>query len=166
MFKVSRTAYVQPNTYFQYVDFVTAEQRERLKTLLVAAGDAFTLPETEQLWFFAGNVVSPSLGVFWHDGNSVVSLNFDFPEEFNFTQYYGKYYGFTQCCIDYFQTLDDYPEGRKLEGTGYIPCDCCNEKTEQELLDVITANRKAPDHFNEDKADWIDELFYALTYQP
>jgi hypothetical protein len=78
---------------------------------------------------------------------------------------YGAYYGYPECCVkDFIQRVVDYRQGkplafleRKLDGTGYIPCLICNEKSEEELLTVISSNRKCKKPFPmEDDED--DEL--------
>lgn len=63
----------------------------------------------------------------------------------------GIYYGYPRCCIDDFLvTVEDFQVRRirrlprKLTGTGYVPCPICNEKTEEELKDVINKNRVCP----------------------
>ena len=60
---------------------------------------------------------------------------------------FGLYYGYPVCCTESF--LKDVttryflkrPE-RKLQGTGFIPCESCNTKyTEEELISKINENR-------------------------
>jgi len=58
----------------------------------------------------------------------------------------GKYFGFPQCCIDYFvdkiivkQDLSVNP-GNKMYGTGYVPCPDCNKKSRVELINFINNN--------------------------
>ena len=54
----------------------------------------------------------------------------------------GKQLGYPKCCIDSFCDLAHLDEpSRKLNGTGYIPCAQCNEKSEEDLVRVIKANR-------------------------
>lgn len=66
---------------------------------------------------------------------------------------YGLYFGYPQCCINsfikhatvplWYESITLYPEGRKLSGTGYVPCPECNAKfTEKELIDNINKNRR------------------------
>lgn len=53
----------------------------------------------------------------------------------------GSYYGYPVCCIDSFLNYTKKPT-RKLQGTGYIPCENCNVKyTEKELISNINKNR-------------------------
>jgi hypothetical protein len=51
--------------------------------------------------------------------------------------------GFPKCCVAEWINEIDLPshQRRKLDGTGYIPCRKCNEKTEDELVSVINTNR-------------------------
>lgn len=72
---------------------------------------------------------------------------------------FGTFFGFPECCIKSFYTMEHIGgPGRKLTGTGYIPCLKCNEKTEEELIAVISENRvcKTPFPFEDRKA--IEEL--------
>jgi hypothetical protein len=62
----------------------------------------------------------------------------------------GKLFGYPQCCIDEFLVLDIPRPIRKFNGTGYLPCAKCNEKSEQEMLDIIAKNRTFPLPFPED----------------
>ena len=72
----------------------------------------------------------------------------------------GKQYGYPQCCIDEFLQLKHLGDGpRKLCGTGYIPCVECNKKTEQELIDVINANRTHPTPFPIETSDVVNKLW-------
>lgn len=66
----------------------------------------------------------------------------------------GKYYGFPQCCIDSFNKKLHVGKGMlKLCGTGYIPCNSCNQKSEEELLDYIANNRFALTSFPDAEYD-------------
>ena len=58
----------------------------------------------------------------------------------------GEYLGFPKCCIDEFIYVDTAPT-RKLNGTGYVPCALCNEKSEDELVSEISKNRKCEEPF-------------------
>jgi hypothetical protein len=58
----------------------------------------------------------------------------------------GIYYGYPVCCIDefiHYGETDSYEdrEKRKLCGTGYVPCEECNKKSEEELVEAINNNR-------------------------
>jgi hypothetical protein len=55
----------------------------------------------------------------------------------------GRFYGYPQCCIDEFQSLEHCGGPvRKLEGTGFIPCKQCDAlKTETALIDEINDRR-------------------------
>lgn len=56
----------------------------------------------------------------------------------------GGYFGYPKCCVDAFCRMDHMhdPEPRKLNGTGYIPCQWCNDnKTEQQMVNTINFNR-------------------------
>lgn len=66
--------------------------------------------------------------------------------------YWGKYFGFPDCCIDYFMVNAGnwdlrYSEGFPLQGTGYVPCPCCLNKSEQELINTINSKRFCPTEF-------------------
>lgn len=71
---------------------------------------------------------------------------------------FGKFFGFPECCIKSFYSMEHVGDCRKLAGTGYIPCLKCNEKTEAELIAVISKNRvcKTPFPFEDRKA--VEEL--------
>jgi hypothetical protein len=63
----------------------------------------------------------------------------------------GKLYSYPDCCIKEFLLTMAYPRlARKFDGTGYVPCIECNNKTEKELLDVIKKNRKFSKPFPKD----------------
>ena len=55
----------------------------------------------------------------------------------------GNYYGYPACCVEAFEREDHTTRPtRKLSGTGYVPCEACNDKyTEAELIANIDANR-------------------------
>ena len=67
-------------------------------------------------------------------------------------QTYGEYFGYPECCVAAFRMLEHFGKDveYKLNGTGYIPCSVCNEKSEEELLETIAKNRKCPTPFPED----------------
>lgn len=59
----------------------------------------------------------------------------------------GKQFGYPTCCITEFilhiihRSYRSRPS-RKLEGSGYIPCDCCNKNySTMELIYNINVNR-------------------------
>lgn len=60
---------------------------------------------------------------------------------------FGLYYGYPVCCTE--SLLNDISTGyflnrppRKLQGTGFVPCEDCNNKyTEEELISKINENR-------------------------
>ena len=64
------------------------------------------------------------------------------------TRRLGEGLGYPKCCIDEF-IVADYTNRptRKFTGTGYVPCESCNEKTHEELEATINANRKCPQRF-------------------
>lgn len=61
----------------------------------------------------------------------------------------GQYYGYPPCCIaEFIQFVLDLKDGknsvrerRQLNGTGYVPCKSCNDKTKDQLLETITQLR-------------------------
>lgn len=55
----------------------------------------------------------------------------------------GLYLGFPECCIKSFRTRGacDIEGSFPLEGTGYIPCPKCGQKSEEELIEAIEKNR-------------------------
>lgn len=55
----------------------------------------------------------------------------------------GLHFGYPKCCIDSFIQLKHINTGpRQLDGSGYIPCDWCNEhKTTEQLINTINFNR-------------------------
>jgi hypothetical protein len=85
----------------------------------------------------------------------------------------GVYYGYPVCCIDEFiyyaeSGLYDEREDRKLNGTGYVPCKECNQKSERELLETISYNRLHWEKFPKsgpdedsfvDHSRWVAEMF-------
>lgn len=55
----------------------------------------------------------------------------------------GRQLGYPDCCIYAFCTEDYVTRPtRKFDGTGYVPCEECNKKTEGELFSEISKNRK------------------------
>lgn len=57
----------------------------------------------------------------------------------------GKYFGFPDCCIKNFCSGNN-KESSLFDGTGYVPCSCCNQKiinpqVVQEFTDNINAKR-------------------------
>lgn len=78
----------------------------------------------------------------------------------------GKYLGYPSCCINDF--MNNFGRKnvimRKLSGTGYIPCQNCNKKTENELLFEINKKRICPTIFPNDldKIDMSNVMKTAL----
>ena len=72
---------------------------------------------------------------------------------------FGKYFGFPDCCIESFYTLEHVGgPPRKLSGTGYIPCLKCNEKTEEELIAAIQENRECKTPFPKEDTKTIRKM--------
>lgn len=87
---------------------------------------------------------------------------------------YGIYFGYPRCCVDnflrnvmipfWYENKNLYPDGRLLDGTGFIPCPECNkEHTEESLTALINSKRHCKDPFPEDfnfekNAKEIDKL--------
>lgn len=79
---------------------------------------------------------------------------------------FGRYFGFPECCIEDFLSRDSAPkESRKLRGTGYTPCLKCNEKSEEELIDIINSNRQARTEFpvEEDHESILEHMAEIIT---
>lgn len=77
----------------------------------------------------------------------------------------GKYYGFPQCCIDEFESGLSMGKTRKFEGTGYIPCEKCNENVEKdELIKYINENRTHPLPFPEDCGNNFSENVFRMLF--
>jgi len=76
-------------------------------------------------------------------------------------QKYGELYGYPQCCIDAFISGESqlYKSDKHFKGCGYLPCSKCDQKTSEELLEVIKANRKFPRPFPE------DDISYYVRYK-
>lgn len=60
---------------------------------------------------------------------------------------WGRSFGYPECCVEFFVrecTAERYGDfkDRKLWGTGYVPCELCNEKSEDELKETIAKGRK------------------------
>jgi hypothetical protein len=59
----------------------------------------------------------------------------------------GTICGYPPCCIKDFINYRNYRlssphwKPRQLDGTGYIPCPSCNEKTREDLLEAIAVRR-------------------------
>lgn len=71
---------------------------------------------------------------------------------------FGRYFGFPECCIESFSTLEHVGgPPRKLYGTGYIPCPECNKKTKRQLLATIKKTRLARKPFPEEES-WKDMI--------
>lgn len=67
-----------------------------------------------------------------------------------FWRVWGKYYGYPRCCTEamikhHYQHPDElygtFVGKRKHHGTGYIPCENCNTKTEIYLKEYISRHR-------------------------
>jgi len=53
----------------------------------------------------------------------------------------GRHFGYPECCIEEFGSVKN--TGRKLNGTGFVPCVACDEKkTSEELINEINERRK------------------------
>ena len=62
----------------------------------------------------------------------------------------GVHFGFPECCIKSFLDQDYVFENVKFLGTGYRPCNDCNTKPYEELVNYINTNRKHPTPFPND----------------
>lgn len=77
----------------------------------------------------------------------------------------GKYYGYPDCCIEYFtgRALMIRLLGRRVSlsekqeevngGTGFIPCPSCAEKVTKDTLHTLIKDRKCPSPFPIDDMD-------------
>ena len=71
------------------------------------------------------------------------------PKSMSF-QYQGEYYGYPPCCIaEFIKYVILTMAGaavkrdiRQFNGTGYVPCMKCNQKSKKELLAYIETHRK------------------------
>lgn len=80
------------------------------------------------------------------------------PEDMDWVEL-GLYLGYPVCCVidfsgrmhlaytEHYDLLDR--KARPLSGSGYVPCPLCAQKTEEELIATIVANRKCPTPFPE-----------------
>lgn len=68
----------------------------------------------------------------------------------------GRYFGYPDCCIEAFldrlytpgDVLEDSNKvNNKMHGTGYVPCPDCYEKSKEELISTIKANRICKEPF-------------------
>ena len=68
----------------------------------------------------------------------------------------GYLYGFPECCITWFNHRSPFDEANHrptmFDGTGYIPCPHCRNKTEEEIVAGINERRVAPLSFPNDDA--------------
>lgn len=77
----------------------------------------------------------------------------------------GKYYGFPQCCVNEFVSGASMGQTRKFEGTGYIPCEHCNENVEKDkLITYINENRLHPTCFPEDGDNCFNENVFRMIF--
>jgi hypothetical protein len=77
----------------------------------------------------------------------------------------GKYYGFPKCCVDEFISGASMGQTRKFDGTGYIPCEYCNENVEKdELISYINENRLHPTCFPEDGNNSFNENVFRMIF--
>lgn len=79
---------------------------------------------------------------------------------------YGELLGYPECCIvDFLNRITKNIRigkvKRKLHGTGYVPCENCNRKTEKELVNIINMNRKIDYLF----PNCPDEFFNTLKIE-
>lgn len=71
---------------------------------------------------------------------------------------WGQYYGFPECCIEFFLKNAHeyywfrkvYPEGTKVDGTGYIPCPKYSKLSGKEMVDKINKERESLTKFPEE----------------
>lgn len=78
---------------------------------------------------------------------------------------YGMYFGYSRCCIKAFSKGNHIGmPPRKLHGSGYIPCDVCNEKSEETLISEIRKRRRHHQSFPRcnESPDNIKEVFKIL----
>jgi hypothetical protein len=74
----------------------------------------------------------------------------------------GTICGYPVCCIeDFIEQWDLRVSGagwepRQLDGTGYVPCPSCNEKTREDLLKAIALRRVSSVPFPECPWDYHD----------
>ena len=96
-----------------------------------------------------------------------------FASDVNTGRAMGRYYGFPDCCIDYFANRDmhgitaDNATEFVLQGTGFIACPHCRaNKTAEQLTDEIKQNRKCPTDFpNGEMAGNLNFVHYLFdTY--
>ena len=75
------------------------------------------------------------------------------------TRRLGEGLGYPKCCIDEFIVAGwTNRQPRKFHGSGYVPCESCNEKTHEELEATINANRKCAERFPEEP--WPQQIVF------
>lgn len=57
---------------------------------------------------------------------------------------FGRFFGYPECCIEAFVSFESVGVTRKLDGTGYKPCQACNQLPEAVLIERINQNRICP----------------------
>ena len=67
----------------------------------------------------------------------------------------GEHFGYPECCIKAFLT-GDYSEYNPYNGTGYRPCESCEELSMKEVIIGINKNRAHPYPFP-DGAGFVEE---------
>lgn len=110
----------------------------------------------------------------------------------SFYRVWGKFYGYPDCCINemlkfyaknpdgaYAQWVLDTQGGRKLNGTGFIPCTKCNKKKVKQIEYEINSKRISNSKFpltskfeNElqsilesDKISRVEKKLISLAYK-
>ena len=75
----------------------------------------------------------------------------------------GVHFGFPSCCIKAFLTEGYKFEDTRFLGTGYRPCNTCNKKHYDDLVEYINLNRKHPTPFPDDSCFVEDykEIMYG-----
>lgn len=98
---------------------------------------------------------------FLHGDGSVDCVSLD--TRINKWRWFGDYYGYPACCVEHFCNTTGTTTPSHFDGTGFVPCPTCEERSMNELVVEIHRQRKCPTPFMMDVSG-EDEDYHLLQH--
>lgn len=92
---------------------------------------------------------------FINKDGTVTSIGIEFDDQW---EWFGKWYGYDTCCIEYFKGHTLMETDSHFEGTGLITCPKCSQEQPNKVLAKISSMRICPLTFNSEKEEPTGEV--------
>lgn len=86
--------------------------------------------------------------------STVTSIGIDFDDQW---EWFGKWYGYDICCIEYFKGSRSIKTESYFKGTGLVTCPKCSDEQPNKVLAKISSIRICPLIFNSEEEGLISD---------